>query len=233
MDKILLVEDDSDIRELLTDYLGGEGYLVESFEDFPALQKITDYQPWQIALVDLMLPRGNGMDVVRQIRRTSRIPIIILTAKNSDLDKTMGLTLGADDYVTKPFSLPELAARIRANLRRVRQYDAVTQSAEEVLLVDDLTINLSTHEVTRGGEAVSLTCTEFEILRLLAANRGRAFSKEQIYQHVWKETYYGNENVLHTHMNRLRNKLKKSGENGGEYIKTLWGIGYKMEAAKT
>lgn len=232
MDKILLVEDDNDIREMLIDYLSEEGYLIEEFEDFPALKKLDGFDEYKIALVDLMLPHGSGFDVIKEIRNKSTIPIIIITAKNSDHDKTMGLALGADDYVTKPFSIVELSARIKANLRRVMKYDAVMDVKEEVIILDDLEINLSTHDVMRNNEHINLTYTEFEILCFLAQNRGRAFSKEQIYQHIWKETYYGNENVLNSHMNRLRNKLKMNQEDSREYIKTLWGIGYKIEEEK-
>lgn len=229
MDKILLVEDDNDIREMLIDYLGGEGYLIEEFGDSLALKNWNNFDQYKIALVDLMLPHGSGFDVIKKIRKKSTIPIIIITAKNSDHDKTMGLALGADDYVTKPFSIVELSARIKANLRRVLKYDAVMNIKEEIIILNDLEINLSSHEVMRNNEYLNLTYTEFEILSLLAKNRGRAFSKEQIYQYIWKETYYGNENVLNSHMNRLRNKLKIDHEDNTEYIKTLWGIGYKIE----
>lgn len=232
MDKILLVEDDNDIREMLIDYLSGDGYLIEEVEDAPALKRFHNFDEYKIALADLMLPHGNGFEVVKEIRKKSMIPIIIITAKSSDHDKTMGLALGADDYVTKPFSIVELSARIKANLRRVTKYDAVMETKEEVIILNDLEINLSNYDVTRNGESLNLTRTEFEIISLLVQNRGRALSKEQIYQHVWKEAYYGNENVLNSHMNRLRNKLKVNQDNGGEYIKTLWGIGYKIEAEK-
>lgn len=232
MDRILLVEDDNDIREMLADYFSGEGYLIEEFEDFPALKKLDNFQQYKIALVDLMLPHASGFDVVKEIRKKSVIPIIIITAKNSDHDKAMGLALGADDYVTKPFSIVELSARIKANLRRVMKYDAVMDTKEEIIILNDLEINISAHEVIRKNEPLNLTYTEFEILLFLAKNRGRAFSKEQIYQNIWKETYYGNENVLNSHMNRLRNKLKTNQGDSQEYIKTLWGIGYKIEEEK-
>jgi len=224
MEKILLIEDDSDIREMLIDYLSGDGYEITAYVDGISFESDTDIMDYALVLVDLMLPTTNGFDLIKKIREISTIPIIIITAKNSDHDKARGLSLGADDYVTKPFSIVELSARIKANIRRVAMYDVQTP-AENIIQLKDLQINLSAHIVKRGTDFIDLTRTEFDILVYLSKNRNRALSKENIYQKIWKEPYYGNENVLNTHMNRLRNKLK----NGDiEYIKTLWGIGYKI-----
>ena len=154
--------------------------------------------------------------------------IIIITAKDTDTDKVMGLNVGADDYVVKPFSLIELTARIRANIRRRMQYDNTVRK-DRILTYKDLEINISKRTVTQSGRPLQLTRTEFDILSLLAANPGRAFSKEALYELVWKEPYYGEENVLNSHMNRLRAKLKNPANPEIVYIKTLWGIGYKME----
>ena len=156
------------------------------------------------------------------------IPVIIATAKDSDTDKMLGFNLGADDYITKPFSLVELLARIKANIRRATVYNAAEASDDRIIQYKDLEINVSKHTVSKNGVDLNLTHTEFEIIRLLAANQGYAFSKEQLYNTIWKEVYYGNENVLNTHINRLRTKLSPDG-NKNNYIKTLWGIGYKME----
>ena len=171
-----------------------------------------------------MLPKINGFELIKKIRETSTIPIIIITAKNSDHDNARGLSLGADDYVTKPFSIVELSARVKANIRRVAMYDVQTP-VENVIQLKDLQIDLSAHIVKRGSDFIDLTRTEFDILVYLSKNINRALSKEDIYQKIWKEPYYGNENVLNTHMNRLRNKLKSE---YNEYIKTIWGIGYKI-----
>ena len=168
------------------------------------------------------------MEVIKAIRKESSLPIIIITAKDDDTDKVMGLNLGADDYVVKPFSLIELTARIRANLRRALQYDKSGQE-EEVLTYKDLKINVSKRTVTQSGRSLNLTRTEFDILSLLASNPGRAFSKESLYEQIWKEPYYGEENVVNSHMNRLRAKLRDPRNPDKTYIKTLWGIGYKME----
>lgn len=224
MEKILLIEDDADIREMLIDYLSGDGYEITAYADGVSVGVFTDITDYSLALVDLMLPQSNGFELIKKIREISTLPIIIITAKNNDHDKARGLSLGADDYVTKPFSIVELSARIKANIRRVAIYDVQTPT-ENVIHLKDLQIDLSAHIVKRGTDFIDLTRTEFDILVYLSKNRNRALSKESIYQKIWKEPYYGNENVLNTHMNRLRNKLK-NGDN--EYIKTLWGIGYKI-----
>ena len=224
MEKILLIEDDADIREMLIDYLSGDGYEITAYADGVSVGVFTDITDYSLALVDLMLPQSNGFELIKKIREISTLPIIIITAKNNDHDKARGLSMGADDYVTKPFSIVELSARIKANIRRVAMYDVQTPT-ENVIHLKDLQIDLSAHIVKRGTDFIDLTRTEFDILVYLSKNRNRALSKESKYQKIWKEPYYGNENVLNTHMNRLRNKLK-NGDN--EYIKTLWGIGYKI-----
>lgn len=224
MKKILVIEDDADICEMLVDYLIGDGYEITTYEDGISVGADIDIADYALVLVDLMLPKISGFEVIKKIREISTIPIIIITAKNSDYDKARGLALGADDYVTKPFSIVELSSRIKANIRRVTMYDAQTLE-ENVIQLRDLQIDLSAHIVKRGTDFIDLTRTEFDILVYLSQNRNRALSKENIYQKIWKEPYYGNENVLNTHMNRLRNKLR----NGDiEYIKTIWRIGYKI-----
>ena len=224
MKKILVIEDDADICEMLVDYLIGDGYEITTYEDGISVGADIDIADYALVLVDLMLPKISGFEVIKKIREISTIPIIIITAKNSDHDKARGLALGADDYVTKPFSIVELSSRIKANIRRVTMYDAQTLE-ENVIQLRDLQIDLSAHIVKRGTDFIDLTRTEFDILVYLSQNRNRALSKENIYQKIWKEPYYGNENVLNTHMNRLRNKLR----NGDiEYIKTIWRIGDKI-----
>lgn len=225
---ILLVEDDKNIREMVYDFLTSENDTVVTAADGQAGIRIFKDHAFDIVLLDLMLPKSSGFDVLKYIRSVSLIPIIIVTAKDSDTDKMMGLNLGADDYITKPFSLVELLARIKANIRRATVYNSADNSCDKVIRYKDLTISVSEYTVSRNDRDLNLTHTEFEIVRLLAANQGRAFSKEQLYNAIWKEPYYGNENVLNTHINRLRNKLSDDGDKN-IYIKTLWGIGYKME----
>lgn len=225
--KIFVVEDDISICEMVDNYLVSEDFRVNvfhsGFEAIRAFQLNTDYA---LALIDLMLPDTSGMEVIKAIRQISKIPIII-TAKDNDADKSMGLNLGADDYVVKPFSLIELTARIKANIRRATSYD--NQQKETVTRIKDLEINQTTHSVKAAGTVLELTRTEFEILNLMASHPGQAFSKERLYDLIWKEPYFGNENVLNTHINRLRAKLKMVSNSDATYIKTLWGIGYKME----
>lgn len=229
MSKILLIEDDKNISEMVYDYLISESYeVVAVFDGWDAVQAFGQ-NDFDLVLLDLMLPNCSGMEVIKAIRKTSIIPIIIVTAKDNDTDKTIGLNLGADDYVTKPFSLIELSARIKANIRRVTQYGQMKHGENSIICIKDLKINVSKHTVQRNHQFLDLTRTEFEILRLLASNPGQAFSKEKIYNLIWKDPYYGNESVLNAHMNRLRNKLRTKNTDGKEYIKTLWGIGYKME----
>ncbi len=225
--KILLIEDDDEIRDMVNDYLSGEFKIFSFSSGKSAIQTINDYDTCSLALIDLMLPDMNGMEIIKIIRRSSTIPIIIITAKDNDTDKTLGLNLGADDYVVKPFSLIELAARIKANIRRARTYQTMPDAA--VIKIRDLEIDPVCYTVSRQGNPIDLTPIEFKILHLLASHPGQAFSKERLYELIWKEPYFGNKNVLNTHINRLRLKLKKNVEDTTAYIKTLWGIGYKME----
>ena len=243
--RILMVEDDRSISSMVKEYLDSEGFLTDVFScGKAAVQALFDGagSAYALVLIDLMLPDMSGMDVIKAIRRDSLVPIIILTAKDNDKDKSLGLNLGADDYVVKPFSLIELTARIRANIRRavsVKAYSAGVgrdteykdgkSISDDLIRFRDLEINVTRHTVRAGGVMVELTRTEFEILSLLASHPGQAFSKERLYERIWKEPYFGNENVLNTHVNRLRAKLKAASGEGAAYIKTLWGIGYKME----
>lgn len=225
---ILLVEDDKNICEMICDFLISENYTVETAIDGQAAINIFKSQSFDLVLLDLMLPKSSGFEVLKYIRGVSVVPVVIVTAKDSDADKMMGLNLGADDYLTKPFSLVELLARIKANIRRATVYNNSDSSRDDTISYKDLTIHVSDYTVQKNGANLNLTHTEFEIIRLLAANPGRTFSKEQLYNLIWKEPYYGNENVLNTHINRLRNKLS-DGAGKNDYIKTLWGIGYKLE----
>jgi DNA-binding response OmpR family regulator len=174
-----------------------------------------------------MIPKISGMDVMQHIRKSSVVPIIILSAKDRESDKTLGLGLGADDYITKPFSVAEVLARIRAALRRTNQYDQAADSGPSVLTAGDLVMNLSDHTLTKGGKTVDLTAKEFEILRLLLKNPRKVYTKEQIYSLVWNDAYYGDENAVNVHMSRLRNKIEDDSRRP-RYVITVWGIGYKL-----
>ena len=226
--KIMLIEDDGEIREMVKDYLSGE-FEVTAFRDgTTAIQTIADYDKYSLALIDLMLPDMSGMEIIKTIRQSSNIPIIIITTKDNDTDKSLGLNLGADDYVVKPFSLIDLSARIKANIRRAKTYQPLPDK-NSILKIKGIEIDTISHTVTRKGTPIDLTPIEFKILHLLASHPGQAYSKERLYELIWKEPYLGNENVVNTHINRLRLKLKNNAEDTTVYIKTLWGIGYKME----
>lgn len=225
--KIILIEDDKEIRSMVKDYLSVDFDICSFSDGTTAIQSIKNYDEYSLALIDLMLPDMSGIEIIKTIRQVSTIPIIIITAKDNDTDKSLGLNLGGDDYVVKPFSLIELTARIKANIRRARAYQAMPSGVG--IKIKDLEIDPISHTVSRQGTLIALTPIEFEILYLLAAHPGQAFSKERLYELIWTEPYFGNENVLNTHINRLRLKLKKGEKDTTAYIKTLWGIGYKME----
>ncbi|MFG6330942.1 MAG: response regulator transcription factor [Lachnospiraceae bacterium] len=225
--QILLVEDDAEISEMLKNCLKAENYdVVCAFDGQEACAKF-DAFPVHLVLLDLMIPKISGMDVMQHIRKSSVVPIIILSAKDRESDKTLGLGLGADDYIAKPFSVAEVLARIRAALRRTNQYDQAADSGPSVLTAGDLVMNLSDHTLTKGGKTVDLTAKEFEILRLLLKNPRKVYTKEQIYSLVWNDAYYGDENAVNVHMSRLRNKIEDDSRRP-RYVITVWGIGYKL-----
>ncbi|MDF9841787.1 MULTISPECIES: response regulator transcription factor [unclassified Paenibacillus] len=236
--RVLLIEDDEDISRMVSSYLAKEGYEVEQvFDGEAAERKVRSGEAYDLVLLDLMLPRRSGMDVLQSIRAASLVPVLIMSAKDSDVDKALGLGFGADDYITKPFSMIELAARVKAAIRRAGYAAAGAVRAEEppaaeahqakLIPLRGLTVNLDTFSAEKHGEEVKLTAKEFQILRLFAANPGRVYTKAQIYSLVWEDDYYGDENVINVHMRRLREKIEDDPSHP-EYIKTLWGIGYKL-----
>ncbi len=178
-------------------------------------------------LLDLMIPELNGMEVMEKIREKSTVPIIILSAKDTDSDKTLGLGLGADDYITKPFSVTEVLARIKANIRRSTQYTGGVSSEPQLLEAGSLVMNLNDYSVTKDGSSIELTSKEFEILKLFLKNPKKVYTKEQIYSLVWNDAYFGDENAVNVHISRLRNKIEENPRRP-EYIMTVWGIGYKL-----
>lgn len=230
MEAILIVEDDENISEMISDYLVSEGYSVEIAGDGMEAMKVYEENTFDLILLDLMIPKIEGMRVMKNIREKSLTPIIIMSAKDSDADKAMGLMLGADDYLTKPFSLVELSARIKANIRRATKYipDVFKTTVNAPIQIGDLNLDIQNFTVKKCREEIKLTSKEFEILRLFASNLGRVFTKAQIYKEIWQEEYYGDDNVINVHIRRLREKIEEDPKNP-VYIKTIWGIGYKME----
>ncbi|WP_217559772.1 response regulator transcription factor [Paenibacillus sp. GbtcB18] len=229
---LLLVEDDTEISDMVSDYLTKEGFVVvRAYDGEEAVRKFAG-QPFDLILLDLMLPKLSGMDFLQKVRQTSLVPVLITSAKDGDVDKALGLGFGADDYIAKPFSMIELAARIKAAIRRATQYAAAAPAERapappEVLRVGELVIDLENFSVSKNGAELKLTSKEFHLLKLFAVHPKRVFTKAQIYSSVWEDDYYGDENVINVHMRRLREKIEDDPSNPA-YIKTLWGIGYKL-----
>jgi two-component system response regulator RegX3 len=226
---VLVVDDEASYRDALSVALTAEGFLVDTAADgVEALEKFERSRP-AVILLDVMLPRVSGIDVCRQIRATSRVPIIMVTAKGSEIDAVVGLEVGADDYVAKPFRLRELVARVRAALRRGSQPDAVLER-EDFVEVGDVLVDVSRHEVTVRGELVALPLKEFELLELLMLNAGRVLTRDVLIDRIWGPNYFGDTKTLDVHIKRLRAKVEKDPSNP-TCIVTVRGVGYRYERA--
>ncbi|NBJ95157.1 response regulator transcription factor [Parablautia muri] len=225
--KLLLVEDDIEISRMLKDYLTTENYEVVCAADGEEACEKFAADTYSLVLLDLMIPKISGMEVMQHIRQSSTVPIMIVSAKDTDADKTLGLGLGADDYITKPFSVTEVLARIKANIRRSIQYSKPDKQESETLAVGDLVMNLTDYTVTKRNVKVDLTVKEYEILKLLLKNPKKVYTKEQIYSLIWNDAYLGDENAVNVHISRLRNKIEDS-PRSPKYVMTVWGIGYKL-----
>lgn len=224
---ILLVEDDPEISGMLETFLTTEHFEVTTaFDGESACEKFKERE-YSLVLLDLMIPKKSGMEVMKTIREESTIPIIIMSAKDTDSDKTLGLGLGADDYITKPFSVTEVLARIKANIRRNTQYAAQEKGEKDILVRGGLLLDTQEYSVTKNGRKIQLTAKEFEILKLLMENPRKVYTKEQLYAHVWKDAYFGDENAVNVQISRLRNKLEDTPRDP-QIIVTVWGIGYKL-----
>ena len=225
--KILLIEDDTEISEMLKNFLMTENFEVDTAYDGESACEKFFADEYSIVLLDLMIPKKSGMEVMKTIRAFSTVPIMILSARDTDSDKTLGLGLGADDYVTKPFSVTEVLARIKANIRRNTQYAANTVVEEDIITKGELVLNISDYSVLKNGEKIELTAKEFEILKLLMKNPKKVYTKEQMYSLVWNDAYMGDENAVNVHISRLRNKIEDNPREP-KYVVTVWGIGYKL-----
>lgn len=228
-EQILLVEDDLEIGAMVHNYLSMEGFtVVHATTGEEALRIFEANAAFSLILLDIMLPKLNGIDILRLVREKSLIPILIISAKDSDVDKALGLGFGADDYIAKPFSMIELLARVKAAIRRATRYSDTGKSAQEnIVHVRELTMNLDNLTVSKNGRELKLTSKELYMLKLFITNPKKIFTKEQIYRSVWKDEYYGDENIINVHMSRLREKIEDN-PSEPKYIKTLWGIGYKL-----
>jgi DNA-binding response OmpR family regulator len=224
--KILIIEDDVAISDMVKNYLIKEGFSVTTaFDGEEGVVKFLN-DDFDLIILDLMLPKLDGLDTMKIIRNKSSVPILIMSAKGSDVEKAVGLELGADDYIAKPFSMIEISARIKAAIRRSTKYSS--NKEENIVKIKDITVDLDSFLVSKNGQNIQLTSKEFDILKLFVKNPNRVFTKAQIYSFAWKEEYYGDENVINVHMRRLREKIEDD-PSKPEYIKTLWGIGYKLE----
>lgn len=228
---ILIAEDNKEISNIIYKHLINNDYKVtKAFDGEEALMELK-YRKYDLALIDIMMPKLNGFELITEVRRWSNIPIIILSAKDQETDKVLGLGFGADDYITKPFSLVELTARVQAALRRNKKYSMELSKEEKVFTKDNLYINFENYMVKNNGVEVKLTVKEFEILSLLVKNKDKVFSKERIYESVWGEEAIGEEKIINVHIRRIREKIEED-SNNPKFIKTIWGIGYKFEGKK-
>src|SRR5208337_1496668 len=226
MKRVLIIEDDLDIAELERDYLQLNGYKAEIVQDgLQGLKKAVSGM-YDVVVVDLMLPHKDGLAIIKEIRRSLEIPIIVVSAKNEDIDKIRGLDFGADDYLTKPFSPAELAARIKAHIARYKRLKGHTAKSE-VIQHKGLEINTASHKVLVSGQEIQLTAKEYEILVFLASNPNIVFSKEHIFNTIWGNDYYGDTATVAVHIQKIRKKIEKDPSNP-EYIETLWGTGYRF-----
>lgn len=224
---ILVVEDDNEINYLIAKYLRKEGYIVDcSFDGIEAIYKFEN-MTYQLVILDLMLPKLNGAEVLLKIRGKGTIPVIILSAKDEQTDKIFGLELGADDYITKPFDIGEVIARVKAQLRRYLHFDNSKIEENQILEHGKLQLNLNNYELKAGEIKIPLTSKEFEIIKLFMSYPNKVFTKSQLFNAVWKEEYITDENTVMVHISRLRSKIEENSSNP-KYIKTVWGIGYKL-----
>ena len=226
--RILVVDDEKEIADLVELYLKNEGYVIYKFYDGNDALDCIEQTEMDLAILDVMLPGVDGYTLCRRIREKYTYPVIMLTAKVENTDKITGLTMGADDYITKPFYPLELVARVKAQLRRYTQYNDGSGQKDPVIDFQGLCMNQETHECTLYGKELSLTPIEFSILWLLLENRGKVISSEKLFEEVWGEKYLESNNTVMVHIRRLREKMKEPPRNP-KFIKTVWGVGYKIE----
>lgn len=222
---ILVVEDDKEINNLICEALKKENYnIIQAFDGKEATEKYNDNI--QLIILDLMLPYVDGIEVLRIIREKSNLPVIILSAKEEETDRIIGLSMGADDYMVKPFSVRELTARVKAQLRRYINYNEKKEESS-VLQYKDLKLDALNYKAYKEEEEINLTKKEFELLKLFLSNPNRVFTKAHIFNSVWENEYLNDDNTVMVHIKRLRNKIERN-PNDPKYIVTVWGIGYKL-----
>lgn len=228
-ENILIVDDEREIADLVELYLGNENFQVHKYYCAADALQCIENEKLDLAILDVMLPDMDGFQICRKIREKYNYPVIMLTAKGEEIDKITGLTIGADDYITKPFLPLELVARVKAQMRRYKRYNVGAQPEADVFEYGGLVLNVTTHECMLNEKPLELTPTEFSILQILCRNRGKVVSSEELFHQIWKEEYYTkSSNTITVHIRHLREKMGDSFENP-KYIKTVWGCGYKIE----
>ncbi|MEG1004544.1 response regulator transcription factor [Clostridium sp.] len=227
-ERILIVEDDQDINNLIYNILKKEGFeVIQAFSGSEGRMCIEFYN-FDIILIDLMLPGMSGEEIIEKVRTTKYMPIIVISAKTAQIDKVNALKIGADDFITKPFDVGELLARVYAQLRRYKEFPSEKTKDDNILRYKDLQLDLEKLEVKVNGEKISLTAKEITILKLLMSNPTKVFTKANLFESVWKENFLGDDNTINVHMSNIRSKINKV-DKENEYIKTIWGIGFKLD----
>lgn len=228
MRSVLIIEDDINIAELERDYLKLNGYKADIVQDgMKGLEKAIS-GIYEVIIVDLMLPNKNGYEIIKEVRKKFEIPIIVVSAKGEDIDKIRGLDFGADDYLTKPFSPAELAARVKSHINRYERLKG-KNTYSEVINHKGLEINTGSHKVFVNGKEIQLTTKEYELLYFLASNPNIVFTKEHIFNTIWGDDYYGDTATVPVHIQKIRKKIEKDAGNP-QYIETLWGTGYRFNS---
>ncbi len=227
MDKILLVDDEIELANMIKNYLKNEGFLVTLAHTFTDGEQLFSSGSYDAIILDINLPDGSGLDLCKHIRNLSNVPIIMLSARSGDVDKIMGLGLGSDDYITKPFSASELSARLRAHINRHNRLSK-THSESKKRVFGDLMINEDAYEVHLKSKKINLTAKEFQILNYLATHPNRVYTKEQLFNKIWGYDDFGDVNTVTVHIRKIREKIELDSKNP-IYIITVWGVGYKFE----
>lgn len=229
---MLIADDEKEIRDLLKTYLKRECYEVDVAVDGEDALRLFEQNHYHLVILDVMMPKIDGIEVCRRMRNHTNVPILMLTAKDLEGDKILGLSIGADDYITKPFSVNEVLARIKAMLRRFLVLGSESRSDEQSLIqFKGLTIDLKTYTVTAGGQEISLTAKEFELLKFFASNPGQVFTKTQLFRNAWSDQYIEDDNTVMVHIRRLRKKIEPD-PSDPQFVQTVWGIGYKFVGEK-
>ena len=227
MYNILVVDDDKEIANAIEIYLSREGYnIIKAYDGEEAIKKVNENEI-HLIILDIMMPKKDGLQTLEEIRKSKTIPVIMLSAKSEDYDKISGLDLGADDYITKPFNPLELIARVKSQLRRYTLYNE-GKNKENLIEINGLIIDKDEHKCMLYDEEIDLTPIEFDILLYLANNKGKVISSEELFENVWKEKYFDSNNTVMVHIRRIREKLREDTKKP-KFIKTVWGVGYKLE----